>query len=151
MIDSFENVAAAKLNCHKPVGNSVVDGQPYAVVTLHRPSNVDQREKLAELVAALAEVSEADDSRLRHPSPYCASVLRTFDLIRLITNSDGIRATTPLGYIDFMNLVSGCTIAITDSGGVQEETTYPRYNRAQLGEKTPSGPINCVPGNEPPA
>jgi len=134
MIDSFE-MLRSKIELSQARRQLGVDGQPYAVVTLHRPSNVDQREKLAELVAALAEVSK-QMTVVFAIHPRTRKRLEDFDLIRLITNSDGIRATTPLGYIDFMNLVSGCTIAITDSGGVQEETTYLGIPCATLRENT---------------
>ena len=50
--------------------------------------------------------------------------LREFGLLELLVKAAGIKTTEPLGYIQFMNLVSGARVAITDSGGIQEETTY---------------------------
>ncbi len=62
--------------------------------------------------------------------------LEDFGLLGLITGSSGIRATEPLSYIEFMNLVIRCTITITDSGGLQEETTYLGIPCATLRDNT---------------
>ena len=72
----------------------------------------------------------------------------------MITGSSAIRATEPLSYIEFMNLVIRCTIAITDSGGLQEETTYLGIPCATLRENTErpitvSEGTNTVVGREP--
>jgi UDP-N-acetylglucosamine 2-epimerase (non-hydrolysing) len=134
MIDSFE-MLRSRIEGSQTRQQLGVDGQPYTVVTLHRPSNVDQREKLAELVAALVEVSKQMPVVFAiHPRT--RKRLEDFGLLDPITHTSGIRATAPLGYIEFMNLVSGCRIAITDSGGVQEETTYLGIPCATLRENT---------------
>jgi UDP-N-acetylglucosamine 2-epimerase (non-hydrolysing) len=62
--------------------------------------------------------------------------LEDFGLLEAIEGNPRITATEPLSYIEFMNLVSGCTIAITDSGGVQEESTYLGIPCATLRENT---------------
>jgi UDP-N-acetylglucosamine 2-epimerase (non-hydrolysing) len=100
-----------------------VAAQPYAVVTLHRPSNVDQRDKLAELMRALLEVSERM-AVVFAIHPRTRKRLEEFGLLSGIAAAPGIRLSEPLGYIDFMSLVCRCAMAITDSGGIQEETTY---------------------------
>jgi UDP-N-acetylglucosamine 2-epimerase (non-hydrolysing) len=71
--------------------------------------------------------------------------LEEFGLLGSITVNPRIRATEPLSYIEFMNLVSHCTIAITDSGGVQEETTYLGIPCATLRENT-ERPITITQG-----
>jgi len=90
----------------------------YALVTLHRPSNVDDPERAASIVAALAEVSR--EIPLLFPiHPRGRESLRAaglFEIERLI-------ASDPLGYLDFTSLMSGARFVITDSGGIQEETT----------------------------
>jgi UDP-N-acetylglucosamine 2-epimerase (non-hydrolysing) len=108
---------------------------PYAVVTLHRPSNVDERDKLAELVQALLDLSR-ELTVVFAVHPRTRKRLEEFALLSAITAAPAIRVTEPLSYIEFMNLVMGCAIAITDSGGVQEETTYLGIPCATLRENT---------------
>src|SRR5215475_4157116 len=71
--------------------------------------------------------------------------LEEFGLLRAITGNRRIRATEPLSYIEFMNVVARCRIAITDSGGVQEETTYLGIPCATLRENT-ERPITITEG-----
>ncbi len=134
MIDSFEmlrqRIDAADTRRRLGLGN-----EPYAVVTLHRPSNVDQRDKLAELVAELAQVA-AQMRVVFAVHPRTRKRLEEFGLLQAITGNERISATEPLSYIEFMNLITGCAIAITDSGGVQEETTYLGVPCATLRENT---------------
>jgi UDP-N-acetylglucosamine 2-epimerase (non-hydrolysing) len=134
MIDSFEmlreRIEAADTHARLQLGN-----EPYAVVTLHRPSNVDQYETLAELVAALGRVA-ARMQVVFAIHPRTRKRLEEFGLLQAIVGNTRIRATQPLSYIEFMNLVTRCAIAITDSGGVQEETTYLGIPCATLRENT---------------
>jgi UDP-N-acetylglucosamine 2-epimerase (non-hydrolysing) len=121
-----------------------LDGAPYTVVTLHRPSNVDQRDRLAELTATLVQLSGA--LTVVFPiHPRTRRRLEEFGLLEAITRVHAIRITEPLSYIEFMNLVSGCTLAVTDSGGVQEETTYLGIPCATLRENT-ERPITLAEG-----
>ncbi len=134
MIDSFEmlreRIDAADTRRRLGLGN-----EAYAVVTLHRPSNVDQREKLAELAAALTEVA-AQMRVVFAIHPRTRKRLEEFGLLEAVAGNERILATEPLSYIEFMSLVTGCTLAITDSGGVQEETTYLGIPCATLRENT---------------
>jgi UDP-N-acetylglucosamine 2-epimerase (non-hydrolysing) len=91
----------------------------FALVTLHRPSNVDDAGKLVPLLQALADVSrELPLVFPIHP--------RTRESIRRAGFSvpDSIAVVDPLGYLDFLALQERATAVITDSGGVQEETTF---------------------------
>lgn len=92
--------------------------KPFGLATLHRPANVDDEEKLAELIAVLGQISE--------DLPICFPVHpRTrarLDLIGLRSGSR-IRLSEPLGYLDFLCLMSNSALVLTDSGGIQEETT----------------------------
>lgn len=91
----------------------------YGVVTLHRPANVDQPESLAALLAALGEV--ARDLPLLFPlHPRTQRRLSEAGLAL----PPGIRALPPLGYVAFLALLSRAAVVITDSGGVQEETSH---------------------------
>jgi UDP-N-acetylglucosamine 2-epimerase (non-hydrolysing) len=121
MIDSFEMLRARVETSDARARLGLT--RPYAIVTLHRPSNVDTPEPLAALVQALTELSrELTVVFALHPRT--RRRLEEFGLLGSLTGAAAIRLTEPLGYIEFMSLVMGCTIAITDSGGVQEETTY---------------------------
>jgi len=143
MIDSFE-MLREKIEGADVRGRLGLSDQRYAVVTLHRPSNVDEREKLAELVAALLQVA-AEMQVVFAIHPRTRKRLEDFGLLGSITANSLIRATEPLSYIEFMNLVSQCTIAITDSGGVQEETTYLGIPCATLRENT-ERPVTITQG-----
>jgi UDP-N-acetylglucosamine 2-epimerase (non-hydrolysing) len=95
----------------------------YGIVTLHRPSNVDNPDILSQICDALLHL--AHEIILVFPiHPRTAKNLREFDLYDRIKTAPGIILTDPLGYKAFMNLIFGCKFVITDSGGVQEETTY---------------------------
>ena len=143
MIDSFE-MLRAKIESADTRQRLGLDGLPYAVVTLHRPSNVDGREKLAELVATLVALS-----RKLHVvfaiHPRTRKRLEDFGLLADIQGTARIRPTEPLGYLEFMNLITHCTLAITDSGGVQEETSYLGIPCATLRENT-ERPITLTEG-----
>ncbi|MDH3529465.1 MAG: UDP-N-acetylglucosamine 2-epimerase (non-hydrolyzing) [Acidobacteriota bacterium] len=97
-----------------------LDGD-YAVMTLHRPSNVDERSTLEPLLEVLIEISERIP--IVFPAhPRTASKIEEFDFGERIQAS-GILLTEPLGYLDFLNVMSGSKFVLTDSGGLQEETT----------------------------
>lgn len=121
MIDSYELLRAQieRAGTRQAFG---LDGSKYGVVTLHRPSNVDDAHVLDQLVNALVSVSE----RLPLIFPLHPRTRKRLGDFGLLSNFDGsrVRLCEPLSYIEFMNLVSGASLAITDSGGVQEETTY---------------------------
>ena len=117
---------------------------PYAVVTLHRPSNVDDPESLGELVSVLERIA----TRLTivfAVHPRTRKRLVEFGFEGRIFRHPRIRASEPLGYIEFMSLVQGCAIAITDSGGVQEETTYLGIPCVTLRENT-ERPVTLTEG-----
>ncbi len=122
MIDSFE-MLRDKIEASDARAELGLDSGEYALVTLHRPSNVDAKETLEPIVAALTEVSE------RIPVVFVAhprtiNGLEKFGLRDRLTSAAGISLSEPLPYIRFMNIVTGARLIITDSGGLQEETTY---------------------------
>lgn len=93
----------------------------YAVLTLHRPSNVDDRHNLEPIVAALIEISEKIP--IVFPiHPRTRAKVEEFGLADAIEASR-VRLIEPLGYLDFLRLYSGAKLVMTDSGGLQEETT----------------------------
>jgi UDP-N-acetylglucosamine 2-epimerase (non-hydrolysing) len=91
----------------------------YALVTLHRPSNVDNPERLAGLVRALDTLSE--DIAVVFPI-HPRTKKNAIDA-GLEAQLEHLIITEPLGYLDFLNLTSRAAVVITDSGGIQEETT----------------------------
>ncbi len=93
----------------------------YAVLTLHRPSNVDARETFAPILDALARISEKIP--IIFPAhPRTSGRIEEFGFAEKIKRSN-IKLIKPLGYIDFLRLYSGAKLVLTDSGGLQEETT----------------------------
>lgn len=94
----------------------------YAVATLHRPSNVDNAGTLGGIVSALEKISER--LHVVFPAhPRTRKMLAEFGLLERIERASRLRLVEPLGYIDFLRLYSGARLVLTDSGGIQEETT----------------------------
>ena len=99
-----------------------INGNDYAVLTLHRPSNVDERENLAGIVDALEEVARR--MPLVFPvHPRTRKKMKEFELSDRVERIANLQLIDPLGYVDFLQLYSGARIVLTDSGGIQEETT----------------------------
>jgi UDP-N-acetylglucosamine 2-epimerase (non-hydrolysing) len=97
-----------------------VEGLPerYALVTLHRPANVDDGTTLKGILESLLEVNR--DLAVVFPAhPRTRQRIADFEL-----NAGQLRVLDPLPYVDFLGLQSRATVVITDSGGIQEETTY---------------------------
>lgn len=100
-----------------------LQSRPYAAMTFHRPNNVDNPDILAGLVDQWCRL--ARDLPLVFPvHPRTRKQLDAHGLWSELSQSPGILLCEPLGYLPFMKLVSGSALVITDSGGVQEETTY---------------------------
>ena len=131
MIDSLRRFlpAAEKTGALVDLGLSAGDGRarPFVLVTLHRPSNVDAAATLRPLVEGLAEI--ARDVPVLFPAhPRTAERLERFGFTRWFVTAwndrgAGLRLTPPLGYLEFLSLESRASALVTDSGGIQEETT----------------------------
>jgi UDP-N-acetylglucosamine 2-epimerase (non-hydrolysing) len=116
----------------------------YGVVTLHRPSNVDDTVQLMRLVDALTEVQRR--LPLVFPvHPRTAKRLGAAFLDSRLKRA-GIMLVEPLPYVQFMSLVTGAAAAITDSGGIQEETTYLGIPCLTLRENT-ERPVTITEGS----
>jgi UDP-N-acetylglucosamine 2-epimerase (non-hydrolysing) len=101
-----------------PARAAVGVGERYAVVTLHRPSNVDDPGAAGRVVQALDGLAELVEVVVPlHPRG--RPTLESAGL----RSGDRLRVVEPLGYLDFMSLVRGAALVVTDSGGIQEETT----------------------------
>jgi UDP-N-acetylglucosamine 2-epimerase (non-hydrolysing) len=133
-----EGIDAGKVHC---VGNVMIDtlikflpvagrvtrsddvfDAPFALVTLHRPSNVDEPEMLGKLVRALATLSE----EIRVVFPIHPRTRKRIGSLGGWSPNPNVRLVDPIGYIEFLALQMKATMVVTDSGGIQEETTYLR-------------------------
>jgi len=120
MIDTLTRLLPrAKIKDWVDLGVEELDGK-YALVTLHRPSNVDDSEMLVSIMEVL--------QRIAHNLPVIFPVhprtrQRIQDSIFTISNSK-LHLIDPVGYIEFLALQKNATVVITDSGGIQEETTF---------------------------
>ncbi|MBX6324243.1 MAG: UDP-N-acetylglucosamine 2-epimerase (non-hydrolyzing), partial [Rhodospirillaceae bacterium] len=121
MIDALvmmrEAIGASRVRCALGLAP-----RAYGVVTLHRPANVDEPDTLAAILGALARVA----GRLPLVLPMHPRIkARLAGLSGQAGCAAGrLRLVEALGYVDFMGLVSEAAVVVTDSGGVQEETTY---------------------------
>jgi UDP-N-acetylglucosamine 2-epimerase (non-hydrolysing) len=94
----------------------------YVILTLHCPSNVDDPQTLANLMETLHEVGRKIP--VVFPAhPRTVRRLRDLQLGAAMSDNGGIRLTPPMGYIEFLSLMSHARFVLTDSGGIQEETT----------------------------
>lgn len=121
MIDSYE-LQREKIQADN-TRQQLVGNEPYGVVTLHRPSNVDDKSTLTTIINQL-QAASAFIRLIFAVHPRTRKNLETFDLYPSIHNSTAFTLIEPIGYIQFMNLVIGAKLIITDSGGIQEESTY---------------------------
>ena len=94
----------------------------YAVITLHRPSNVDDMDAFGQIVAAFEEI--AKDMKLVFPMhPRTRDNIKDGGLEKQMEALANLILLEPLGYLDFLCLMSNAALVLTDSGGIQEETT----------------------------
>jgi UDP-N-acetylglucosamine 2-epimerase (non-hydrolysing) len=94
----------------------------YGALTLHRPSNVDDPEVLGGICDAL-EVIQATTPLVFPVHPRTRKNLEHTGLLARLEGMPGLRLTEPLGYLEFLKLMSEAALVLTDSGGIQEETT----------------------------
>ena len=143
MIDSFE-MMRPRIEAATARSDLGLEKDGYALVTLHRPSNVDARETLEPIVDELVRLS----SQLKVvfvAHPRTISGLEKYGLKSRLDNANGLQLLDPLPYVDFMNVVTGAKVVITDSGGLQEETTYIGIPCLTLRENT-ERPITVTQG-----
>ncbi len=120
MIDTLLRLLPKAQSRETPARHGLRPGD-YGVVTLHRPANVDRPEILGPLVDVLLEASK--ELRLVFPiHPRTRERLKRFGLMERM-NGNGLIPLAPLGYLDFLALTSQARLIVTDSGGLQEEST----------------------------
>jgi len=119
-----------------------VGGRPYAVVTLHRPANVDDPAVLGELLDALTRL--ADHIPVLFPvHPRTRKHIQ--ELLRRPPPEGRLRLLEPLGYLDMLGVVAGAGVVVTDSGGLQEETSFLGVPCLTVRPNT-ERPITCTHG-----
>jgi len=134
MIDSFEMLKSTIEASNARERLSLSAGE-YGLVTLHRPSNVDTAETLEPIVEALAAVS-ADLPIVFVAHPRTIKSLERHGLRDRLESAPAVKLLEPLPYVEFMHMVTGARLVITDSGGLQEETTYLRIPCLTMRENT---------------
>jgi UDP-N-acetylglucosamine 2-epimerase (non-hydrolysing) len=121
-----------------------IENQKYALVTIHRPSNVDEKESLNTTLDILKELSK----KIKVVFPIHPRTLKNVELFGFkseIEQNQNIIITPPLDYFAFQKLIKKCTLVLTDSGGIQEETTYRQIPCLTLRKNT-ERPITTILG-----
>ena len=122
MIDSLKS-NLQKIRANDTTKTKGVEGEKFGLVTLHRPSNVDTEPSLRQSLEILRE--GASRCKLIFPAhPRTIKNMHTFGLREEFESIDGLKIIEPLGYYDFMNLMINSSFILTDSGGIQEESTW---------------------------
>ena len=139
MIDSLVVALAAARALEAPRRHGVPKGE-YTLVTLHRPANVDDPATLYEVLAALAQLSK-DGPVLFPVHPRTRGRMRSLGE----TGLNGVRLVEPLPYLEMLSLVGDARLVLTDSGGLQEETTWLGVPCVTVRPNT-ERPITCTAG-----
>jgi UDP-N-acetylglucosamine 2-epimerase (non-hydrolysing) len=122
MIDSLE-MLREKIEATEAWKENGLERGRYGLVTLHRPSNVDTREDLEPLCRVLMRISTKVP--LIFPlHPRTRKNLENYGLMHELRGAGNLLLEDPISYIPFMSMVLNSRLVITDSGGIQEETTY---------------------------
>ena len=122
MIDSFE-MMRERIDASDERSKLGLADEDYALVTLHRPSNVDTDATLSPIVDELLRIS-ANIRTVFVAHPRTIKSLKQHGHYERLAGAPGLMLLDPLPYVGFMNVVTGAKLVITDSGGLQEETTY---------------------------
>ena len=122
MIDSYE-LLRTKIENDNTRETYGFKPSSYGVVTLHRPVNVDNHRTLSLLVNQIL-CSAEEIPLIFTVHPRTKKMLQKCNLLESMRHAPGLSIVEPLSYIKFMNLVKEAKLIITDSGGIQEETTY---------------------------
>ena len=117
----------------------------YGLMTFHRPSNVDQKETLIELIDTIKLCCQ-QLTMVLPLHPRTKKSIQKHGFWKEFSSIKGLILTDSLGYLDFMKLVTNAGIVITDSGGIQEETTYLQIPCITVRENT-ERPITITSGS----
>jgi len=119
----------------------------YALATLHRPSNVDDKNNFKKIIEIFRYQNKLNpDIDIVFPvHPRTVKMLKKFGLENKLNSINNLILTEPLGYFDFLNLILNAKFVLTDSGGIQEETTFLKVPCLTLRENT-ERPVTCETG-----
>lgn len=107
----------------------------YCVMTLHRPANVDSEETLSEIFDILKTITQ--QVQIVYPShPRTLKMIKTHGFLKKFQALNNLLMIDPLGYVDFIKLVKDSLFVMTDSGGIQEETTVLKVPCLTMRENT---------------
>lgn len=121
MIDTIIN-SKLKIQKSKILEKLRLQFKTYSVLTLHRPGNVDSEESLSEIYDILEAISQ--QIKIVYPiHPRAKKMIEKHNLLDEFRSLSNLHMIEPLGYIDFIKLVNNSKFVLTDSGGIQEETT----------------------------
>jgi len=124
MIDSVSaNIERAKARFSELEKHYQIEAKKYALVTLHRPSNVDEEKNLTLLVGLFEQMQSFAPKIIFPVHPRTRKKLEEFHLADRINNNSALELIDPIGYLPFLALQSMAAVVLTDSGGIQEETT----------------------------
>jgi UDP-N-acetylglucosamine 2-epimerase (non-hydrolysing) len=143
MIDSlvFFREKAAETTIIEDLG---LASSRFAVMTMHRPSNVDNKEGLTSLLSTIEHITETVP--LIFPMhPRTKNRFEEFGLADALQEVDDLLVTEPLGYLEFLRLMEESSVVVTDSGGIQEETTFLQVPCLTLRDST-ERPITTTEG-----
>lgn len=140
LVKSLEKAKQSKI-----LNDFPITPKNFAVGTFHRPSNVDTFDSLSRILRIISAICSRIPFILPlHPRTKAA--LNNFNLQKELESIPGLIICEPLGYLDFLNLVSESSVVITDSGGIQEETTYLKIPCLTMRENT-ERPITITQGS----
>ncbi len=123
-----------------------LDSTPFGLLTLHRPSNVDDRDKLSRIVDRIGAVCR--ELPMVFPvHPRTSRRLRDFGLEENVRKTPGLHLLAPLGYLEFLGLLASSRLVVTDSGGIQAEATYLRTPCLTLRDTTERPGTVCSGAN----
>jgi len=165
MIDTleFNRDKAKKLNIQNIISNSLIVNNPvnsliednYAVMTLHRPSNVDNKHVLEDLVNLIINDLSKEIPIIWAIHPRTQKQLQLFNLWENIISTNSIFVVKPLGYLEMLRLNMSAKIMLTDSGGLQEECTVlgtpcltMRWNTERPITLKENGGVSILGGND---
>lgn len=133
-----------KIKSSKILSKLNIEPNKYCLATFHRPSNVDTKERLEQLIEIIKTILKW--YKLVLPlHPRTLKMLNKFNLYSDLASLNNLFLTEPLGYFDFQNLIKNSSLVITDSGGIQEETTYRQIPCLTLRDNT-ERPITITKG-----
>lgn len=137
MIDSLSSYLQTK-SSGKILKELAISKKNYVLVTLHRPSNVDSKANLQKIIKVFSLINKLSPGKdIVFPvHPRTLKMISAFKMMKDFECIENLIITEPLGYLDFMNLTANAGYVLTDSGGIQEETTYLRIPCLTLRENT---------------